>query len=135
MKKNNFFILFMILLTYSCDKSGSVLYEINNYTDYDGTVTFYNPTNKDTTYCFIAHAKVQLSQKSGLGITTYVINTEDDSVVFSFENGDHIKYYLDSMNEGTKTIYMERYWNIKEPSKNNYICTFPIYEEDLTKAY
>jgi len=132
--KKLLFLIVAILSIYSCDKSGSVKFEINNYTDYDGTVKYF-AIDDTTTYHFYAQTATVTSQCSGLGITTYVINTNADSVIFNFNNGDFIKYYLDSMYNGKKTIYLEKYWEIKEPSRNSFICTFPIYEEDLTTAY
>lgn len=127
-------ILFICLLMFTfigCDPSESMETIINNNTNKSLSIFFDSEIND---------FDMQLNIESNTTKELLNFRANTGGVILSFRDYDSI-YIKDSSNEilkifkentvGKNIYNVDEYWSVSEPSKNHFVYTYEITEEDL----
>lgn len=137
MRKTLFICLSLILLITSCDPSESLEYKIENNTDLDIKIYFVSKfiypdlTNNAKVESISSMNSFTDSSGSTPGLGQAIFSfVEHDSIYVTNSLDKILKIYKE--NTTGKNIYnIDEYWSVSETSKNHFVYSYEITEEDL----
>jgi len=137
MKKILFICLLLSVISSSCDPGESMEYKIENKTALDIKIYFVSkfvyPDLTDNAKIERISSMNNFTDNSGStpGLGHVMLSfVEHDSIYITNNSDEILKVYKE--NTTGKNIYnIDKYWSVRETSKNHFVYTYEITEEDL----
>ena len=137
MKKSHSIYLLLTFIISSCDPSESLEYRIENNTALDIKIYFVSnfiyPNLVDNSrveeISSMSSFKDTSGATPGLGQAVFSF-TEHDSIYVTNSSNEVLKVFKEDT--AGKNIYnVDEYWTVREPSKNHFVYTYEITDEDI----
>ena len=133
MRKSLFIYLLLTFIIFSCDPGDSLEANIINKTSQDLSIKFVSSDFPEININLLVKTKERETYldigKSGTRRNLLYFN-DFDSIYIENSSNKILKVFKE--NTVGKNIYkVDKYWSVSEPSKNHFVYTYEITEEDL----
>ena len=131
MKKALFICMLIGFTTSSCDPRESLEANIINNTSQDLKINFVSTEIPDFNETFEIESKKTLLYADFGGLGRVALSFQEyDSIYIQSASNEVLKTYKE--NTPDKNIYnVDEYWTVREPSKNRFVYTYEITDEDI----
>ena len=128
---NKVFFLICVIMFVSCDNESCAEEIISNSTDSDLYINFISPDVSFNNEVFIEKQSRKTIGQVECALGGVVVNYSIYDSVFIKNSSNQVLKVFKEDTAGKNIYNVDEYWSVSEPSKNHFVYTYEITDEDL----